>query len=250
MYGIKISALILIIFYILSNTCFSSEYKIIPENKAKIFRKIGETVYVACKNNGTLSTKCLIDCGNGKRFESINGLCTYLKTGVFQLNIAVLKENVDRFHTATVTVTNNTSNPINRKNKQDIATRKNTKSHQHPSNSSKHIRTEKNTFTAKDVHNDFTENQTTTGLVSTQTISTEQALLNEQNLSEIIMENENLKITLPNVLSGNGQSDGLNSLGQNIDTININSSPTVNQTLDSVPSGNNQSYGFQWQHTK
>jgi len=226
MYKTKRPILAFIIFFILSQTCLSNEYKIIPKNKAKIFKKIGESVYVACKNNGTLNTKCLIDCGNGKRFESINGLCTYLKTGIFQLNISVLKENINHYHSATVTVTNNIPNPQNRKNKKAIATRKDIKSTPHSNDIIKHDHTQ------------------------TKTISVSQELFHEQNLAEITMDNENVNITLANELPGADHLPRLNSLKQNIETINTNTTPSINPALGGLPSGNDQSYGFQWQHMK
>lgn len=84
----------------------ASEYTIFPSNKANIFRNTGESVYVACKSKHALNTLCEFDCGNGKRFEGINGYCEYPAPGIFQLNALLKESNGTVFHTATVNVGN------------------------------------------------------------------------------------------------------------------------------------------------
>jgi len=245
---------------------YADRYEITPQDKAKIFRKIGETVYVACKDNGTLNTKCLIDCGNGKRFEKINGFCTYLESGIFQLNISILNKEKNPFHTATVTVTKNTLDIKMRKNNRAVASKKNSKPHPHTHNTdNKFVKNNNQTKTVgttnkqnintqsqmlSSISNTQDINDTNTQMITDQQLISEPNTLDEFDLIETFINNDDMKNTIPNDLTGTGNINGAGTLGQNLETININAMPSIDQAPDSQPSGNNQSYGFQWQQMK
>jgi len=259
--------LFLIFSFIFPSFSYADRYEIIPQDKAKIFRKIGETVYVACKDNGTLNTKCLVDCGNGKRFERINGFCTYLEPGIYQLNISILNKDVNPFHTATVTVTKNTLDMKLKKNNGAVASKRNDKPHPHTHNTDNKFAKKNNQtkiVNAKNRQNINTQGQMMSSISNTQDINdtntemiTDQQLISTPNtldeigLIESAISNNNMEEVIPpKELNDIEKISGFNNLGQNMDTININSLPSIDPTLDAQPSGNNQSYGFQWQQMK
>lgn len=81
----------------------AGDYQLYPSDKATLFRQPGESVYVACKKNHALTSQCIFDCGNGTRFEGANGHCTFLQSGLYNLNI-YLQGHSNKFHTVTVNV--------------------------------------------------------------------------------------------------------------------------------------------------
>jgi len=263
---ITLTFLFLISSFTFPSFSYADRYEIIPQDKAKIFRKIGETVYVACKNNGTLNTKCLVDCGNGKRFEKINGFCTYLEPGIYQLNISILNKDVNPFHTATVTVTKNTLDMNMKKNNRAVASKKNDKPHPHTHNTDNKFAKKNNQTKAvstKNKQNINTQSQMVSSISNTQDINdtntemnTNQQListpsaLDELGLIDTLINNDDMENIIPNDLTDASNINGIGAHGQNLETIKINTIPSIDQALTSQPSGNNQSYGFQWQQMK
>ena len=242
----KILIIIFSLVFILSNTCLANGYQIIPRDKAKIFRTVGETVYTACKKNGSLNTTCLIDCGNNVRFQTTNGFCTYLETGIFRLNISTVGETVNPFHTATVTVIDGTVDKRANKRKQPVSLRKNRVPH-----INRHNEINKNTRTHNNVSNNIIrknitfEDEITLNIHTQMTITVDLPL--EPAQPNALPFPDHLLNDIPSnlVQEQNQISNKIIALDK-IETIHVNSIPSTNQSFDGNASGNNQSYGFQF----
>jgi len=78
--------------------------QIIPADREKIFRQVGESVYVECKKQPPFSRNCQVDCGNGMRFQNAKGYCHYLSEGKFVLNVSTRYRNKNYTHIAVVSI--------------------------------------------------------------------------------------------------------------------------------------------------
>ena len=104
---------------LLSFPVFAGSKHIVPADKSKISRNVGESVVVECKNLSPFSTNCQVDCGNGRRFNKAKGYCYYLTKGNYLLKVSTRHRGKEYQHTASVSilekkkVTNISSRPVN-----------------------------------------------------------------------------------------------------------------------------------------
>ena len=77
---------------------------IVPADQEKIFRQIGEPVYVECKRQAPFSRNCQVDCGNGRHYQKAKGYCHYLSAGTFVLNVSTRFRHKNIEHTAVVVI--------------------------------------------------------------------------------------------------------------------------------------------------
>jgi len=191
----------------ISQSSLAGGPKISPEDKAKISREVGESVYFECKNLGPFSTDCHVDCGNGKRFRKSSGFCFYLSQGTYVLNVNTRHRNQEIFHTAIVTVTDKSKHSAATReflNSQEQSISINA-SHISPATSSKPIQTVAPSFS-----------NSVSGFASSgNSLST-----NRQN-------NQALQNTLSETISNQNQEQLLS--GTNNAAANINNQNTLNQ---------------------
>jgi len=256
----KICLFLIVIVYFSPTIILADEYQIIPQHKAKIFRDVGETVYVACKKNGSLKILCYIDCGNGQRFEANNGYCTYQKTGIFRLNISTLNEVVNPFHTATVTILDKIiASKTGKKKKADelrsktplrgnLVTNQNTKTTRDSLNQFIESNDQKQLRTSKTENIQFTdiESQTIADIPQLTNLETQSANQTNNNFAS-----EPLSSANPIDPNTTGLESGLsNFLSNNTETLNNVESLNLKNSFDGPASGNNHDYGFQLQQLK
>lgn len=94
-----------ILILLFSTSLFAGSSLIVPADKEKIVRLVGESVYVECKKQPPYSDNCQVDCGNGRHYRKTKGYCHYLSTGTFVLNVSTRYRNKTYLNTAVVSIT-------------------------------------------------------------------------------------------------------------------------------------------------
>lgn len=95
------------LWFVSLSSVFAASQHITPADKEKIFRHIGDSVLVECKNLSPFSRNCQVNCGNGRQYRKAKGYCHYLSEGKFRLSVSTRYRGKNFSHRALVVVKGN-----------------------------------------------------------------------------------------------------------------------------------------------